>query len=267
MSTHELLELAALDALGLLDEHEREDFDAAFAAAAPALQAQVRREQARFAATEGLLPEIEAPASLRARVIAAVREAVEAMALSRQARRGLRLAPARGVSPMWRAGAVGALAATLVFALTTLQMRSNFREVERLMAGGIEESGWIRDFGPRFQQMLFDPATRVVQFTPAAADAAAPGRVPAGAVLLVNPENRSGQIYIRDLPTDAGEFALVLLDESGQVVGDALLRFRPTGAMVSERLQNVALETAFRLAIIPGESAEAAPILRSASRL
>ena len=47
MTTHELLELASLDALGLLDADERESFERAFRAAAPAVQAQIRREQLR----------------------------------------------------------------------------------------------------------------------------------------------------------------------------------------------------------------------------
>lgn len=54
MKTQELIELAVLDAMGLLDEQEREAFDAAFDAAAPAIQAQVRREQTRLSVSEHL---------------------------------------------------------------------------------------------------------------------------------------------------------------------------------------------------------------------
>ena len=39
MNTRDLFEAAQLDALGLLDDAERDAFDAAFLAAAPAIQA------------------------------------------------------------------------------------------------------------------------------------------------------------------------------------------------------------------------------------
>ena len=62
MTLQELIELAILDAMGLLDEEERLAFEVAFRASAPAVQAQVRRERRegrrRQAAVEPLpLPE------------------------------------------------------------------------------------------------------------------------------------------------------------------------------------------------------------------
>ena len=50
MTTGEMLELAAVDALGLLDDAEREAFDAAFRRAPSAVRELVRAEQARVAA-------------------------------------------------------------------------------------------------------------------------------------------------------------------------------------------------------------------------
>jgi len=47
MTLQEMIELAILDAMGLLDEEERLAFELAFRAAAPPVQAQVRREQTR----------------------------------------------------------------------------------------------------------------------------------------------------------------------------------------------------------------------------
>ena len=81
MTTHELLELASLDAMGLLDPEEREAFELAFRAAAPALQAQIRREQLRLSYIDGILPVVEPPPGLRARVMAKVREAIESMTI------------------------------------------------------------------------------------------------------------------------------------------------------------------------------------------
>jgi hypothetical protein len=63
MTAYELIEMAVLDALGILDEEERASFERAFAAAAPGLQAQVRAEQARLVDLVDLLPDERRAAS------------------------------------------------------------------------------------------------------------------------------------------------------------------------------------------------------------
>src|SRR5262249_53868009 len=129
MKTQELLELAALDALGLLDENERETFDRAFRAAPPALQAQIRREQTRIAGDDWLLPKVQRPIGLRARVLAAWREAVSAVSNRGRARRlvgSLALLPSRGVSPFWRAGAIGCAAATITMGVALFWVQSEY---------------------------------------------------------------------------------------------------------------------------------------------
>ena len=84
MMTHELMEMASLDAMGLLDPTERETFELAFQAADPALQAQIRREQLRFSRMDDMLPKVSPPLGLRARVIAAVRGAMESVGSRRE---------------------------------------------------------------------------------------------------------------------------------------------------------------------------------------
>ena len=66
MSIQQLIELAILDAMALLDHEEQDQFDAAFRASSPAVQSQVRREQTRLAVIETLLPDVTPPAGLRA---------------------------------------------------------------------------------------------------------------------------------------------------------------------------------------------------------
>src|SRR5438105_666068 len=104
MNTHDLLEMASLDAMGLLDPEEREAFERAFRAAPPPLQAQIRREQLRFSAADDILPQVEPPLGLRARVIAAVREAMQTMAGRRAAEAAPALRSATAVSRFWRVG-------------------------------------------------------------------------------------------------------------------------------------------------------------------
>ena len=75
-STRDLIELSLLDAMGLLDDEERAAFERAFAGTSPAVQSHVRREQTRLAQIDFLLPDVEAPAGLRAMVLEAVRKAM-----------------------------------------------------------------------------------------------------------------------------------------------------------------------------------------------
>ena len=73
MSLQEMIEMAILDAMGLLDEREQSSFESAFRAASPSVQSQVRREQTRLSRIESLLPDVTPPSGLRAAVLTAVR--------------------------------------------------------------------------------------------------------------------------------------------------------------------------------------------------
>jgi len=77
-SRDELLELAALDALGVLDAVESARFERAFDAAVPSLQAEARSIQDKVALDPMLLSDEAAPASLRLRTLARVADAIEA---------------------------------------------------------------------------------------------------------------------------------------------------------------------------------------------
>ncbi len=172
MTTQELIELAVLDAMGLLDEQERESFDAAFARAAPAIQAQVRREQTRLSTSEHLLPDVEPPAGLRAMVLDAVRRA---MALPRESRTerthrraralAIGLVPARQVSPLWRAASVGFAAAAMVFGFTFLRLKTEFGA----LAKAVESDRLISEMqgavgSPYVVALLTDPQTVTREF-------------------------------------------------------------------------------------------------------
>src|SRR5882672_10291884 len=114
MNLQQMIELAVLDAMGLLDETEQGQFESAFRAAAPQVRAQVRREQTRLSVIEALLPDVEPPAGLRAAVLDAVRRQILAAGLG--GRNGVAgvLPPmirSRAVSPWWRAAALGMAAA------------------------------------------------------------------------------------------------------------------------------------------------------------
>jgi hypothetical protein len=73
----ELIEQAALEALGLLDERETEVFERAFEDAPENIQEQIRRIQAETVTDVAMLSGEEPPAGLRGKVLAAVVDAVE----------------------------------------------------------------------------------------------------------------------------------------------------------------------------------------------
>ena len=80
MTRQELLELAALDALGLLDRYEAALYTRSFHHASAPVQDEIVRLQAEIASDETLLPVDEPDGSLRERVLRKVAEAIEAEA-------------------------------------------------------------------------------------------------------------------------------------------------------------------------------------------
>ena len=77
MTQRELLELAALDALGLLDEFEAAYYTRSYHDAPATIQDEIKRIQAELAADPRLLPGDEPDPGLRERVLKAVAQAIE----------------------------------------------------------------------------------------------------------------------------------------------------------------------------------------------
>ncbi len=234
MKTHEIFELASLDALGLLDEREREAFERAFRAAPPSVQAQVRREQARVANDDSLLPRVDAPAGLRARVLSAVKRAV-ASGAERESMPYLR--PSRGVNSIWRAAAVGCAAASIVFAFTTLQMKGEYDRLAKAQYSNEVLHELAAEFGASFPDTLSDHNTRFVQFAPDEG-ALRSGLFRGKAVIVVNPDGQSARLFGTNFDANA-DYALVVVGEDGGV--NRVLRFAPSGASVVEELSAEAI--------------------------
>lgn len=126
MSIEELLELAALDAFGLLDEYEADLYSRSFHHAPVSVQDEIVRIQAELVANESLLPNETPDAGLRARVLEAVARAIEeedATTLAPLASIGGRLSYIP-VAPRPRLALSGQFwrAAALLLASTTLVM-------------------------------------------------------------------------------------------------------------------------------------------------
>ena len=241
MNTQELIELAVLDAMGLLDEQEREAFDAAFAGAPPAIQAQVRREQTRLSLSQDILPDVEPPAGLRAMVVDAVRRAMETPGerRHRHVRAGLvALMPARQVSPLWRAASVGFAAAAVVFGSTFLHLRGQFDSLARAVESDrllSEMQGAIGS--PYVVALLTDSQTSTREFVPM------PGVTRGQVRLWSNPAWGEGDqvlLAMTNMPANlpgVSDPLRVYAYENGALVGEALHEFENRAGFQMVRFQ------------------------------
>lgn len=265
-STHELLEMASLDVLGLLDADEREAFERSFRAAPPELQAQIRREQLRAAGFDSVLPSVEPPLGLRARVLAALRDAMQSTARAAgRAEVAGRIVPevarAYSVNRWWRTAAIGSMAAALVFGFSTLQLKSDNELMVDGTKGNLMSDVFRQDFGPRFEQAFFNPNSRFVQFAPAAIPAV-DGDTSTKAMLVIDPETKKGQLFLKNLSSARGEYSLVIVDEQG-TVARAVLDFTGTGATIEKQDIKLDLEGVSGLAIIETTSGKSNTLLKS----
>ena len=77
MTREELLELAALDAFGLLDDYEAALFTRSFHHAPVAVQDEIKELQASFASDPVFVPDVQPATDLRHRVLDRVSKAIE----------------------------------------------------------------------------------------------------------------------------------------------------------------------------------------------
>lgn len=141
MSPQKLLELALLDASGVLDHEESAEFERAFAEADADLKAQVRREQARFADVSEILPDVSPRPELRSRVIESVMEAsgrqrdAVGKAILTHAAEDRKAAPARhGGALIWRMSTFAFATAFAAVGIMAIQLNQEFTDVSNNIA-------------------------------------------------------------------------------------------------------------------------------------
>lgn len=236
MTIQELIENAQLDALGLLDEREREDFDRAFRGAPPALQAQLRREQARLCQIDTLLPQGDPSPGLFDRILAAVRAArgeeatqphpVEHDGSSRIART-LPMTRAARVHRFWRAAAIG-------FATASMVLGGVFIYLQRASDTALEATirlerarELIAKFDPKFySEQLFSKDTG--RFVLTSASPQSPGKC----AIYTSPQwEGMARLYCQSVPAGEGHsLRLVVLDAGGKVAKQ-LAEFNSDGSL------------------------------------
>lgn len=169
MSIEELMELAALDAFGLLDEYETDLYSRSFHHAPAPVQDEIVRIQAELVADESLLPNETPDAGLRARVLEALARAIEeedTATLAPLASIGGRLSYIP-VAPRPRLALSGQFwrAAALLLASTTLVMTFFWAEAHnegsRIATLALDQNTLLqleKEIGPTFREFLGNPS-------------------------------------------------------------------------------------------------------------
>lgn len=224
LSTTEMLELAGVDALGLLDEEERVAFDRAFDRAPGAVRELVRAEQARVAELGLALPDVVIPEGLRGEVLSRVREEIErskaaspvSAAPARTAShsggarpepRSLGIRRARRVNPAWRIAAIGASVATVVLASLQVRLRQDIQNLSsRMQAGALTEAVGLDELGILFP----GPDAQRVALIPT-------GDVGHARAHLVFEPDHGWRLMAMNLSSRV-DYSVVAMDESGSII-------------------------------------------------
>ncbi|MEQ8845382.1 MAG: hypothetical protein RIB58_11065 [Phycisphaerales bacterium] len=251
MNTMELIEMAVLDAMDMLEPDEAKAFEAAFLAAPPSVQERVRIEQARLANLERLLPDVSPDPQLRQRVISAVREAMLAEAVARasesedDADEPFVLRKSRGVSRYWRIGAISGAAAAVALGVAFWQATVRYNELNERFVNNIGLQGAINAYGADSMDVLLRPhLVKDVVFTPV--DRAATIEI----ALEHLSEKQLGFLHCGNLPTQPNiEYALVQMDANNQI-GRTIHQFASNGRLTTQRLEGLVLESGMQLALI-----------------
>lgn len=282
MNTHELIESTMLHALGLLDDSEREAYEAAYEAAPASVRNRVRNEARRMADLGDLIPGVEPTAELRTTVLAAVRAAMrEEENESRIARTTAEPAspviakidrntqpaaraisqPKLSTSPrvhrLWRVTAIGCAAASLAMGVVMVNINQSFKQAQsRALVDNLYDQ-----IGAKFlESTIFDANTRRVALTSTDVSSTAVASV------WYNPDWDTARLFVKNLANERNEqLRLVVLGEDGEIVRE-IQTFTPTGELEDFDVQ-VNLSSERNLAILPaiksqiGESL--APVLRA----
>lgn len=286
MNTHELIESTMLHAMGLLEDDERQAYEAAFDAAPVAVQQRVREEARRMADLGDLIPEIQPSLELRSMVVAAVRAAM------REEENEARIAQTSGVSTAnpvigridhrsaavltpsrttsqpklsssprvnraWRVAAVGFAAASIALGVITVKMQQTFEQAQsRALVANFYDT-----IGAKYlESTIFDGNTQRVAMTSSSNSQSSPL-----AAVWSNPDWKNARLFVKNLASENNEpFRLVVLDKDGNIVRE-IATFEPNGQFQDFDI-DINLSTERNLAIYPSmvqDIQDASPILVS----
>jgi hypothetical protein len=265
MNTHELIEYTMLHALGLLEDGERQAYEAAFDAAPASVQKRVREEARRMADLGDLIPEVEPNAELRDVVLAAVRAAIrEEENESRIAQQSSGASPVVGridpssaarsrptsqpklsksprVNRLWRVAGIGFAAASIAMGAVMINIQQTLKDANT--HNSLVNSAYDK-LGPNFVLDLSEEATERICLV--ATDSASKSV----ASVWKNPDRDTGHLLVNNLVGEQNRpLRLVLLDADNNIV-EVIKTFNPTGELESFEI-DVNLSTQRKFAILP----------------
>lgn len=239
MTSEELLESAALDAFGLLEEYEAALYTRSFHNAPAAIQDRIVHLQAQLVSDESLLPSEEPTPALREKVLSAVTSAIEqeTAQLEPLATIGSR----RGMAPdvvgrismsvsgqFWRAAAFVLCAALIVVAYSLAQLSAMHNKVA-VLALSQNTKQQLQDLeamiGPTIKDFIFANNYQRIAFTDKTGST-----TPARAVLYVVEGSDKAFLIVDGLALAAEPYRLTVKDENGR--SEDIQTFESTGPLM-----------------------------------
>jgi hypothetical protein len=233
MTREELIELAALDAFGLLDDYEAALYTRSFHHAPAAVQDEIIRLQAEIAVSDVLEGPEEPDASLRGKVLSSVAVAIEressGLGPLASIGRARAIEPRAGIgrigigrsAQFWRAAAFVMMGAAVVVAYFWTEAQRNTNEIA-LVALGIDAEKDIHELvGAGLEEFALNPNSKSVFLTPVAAGDGS------FAVIYVNTQTKEAFVAAIGLSTPAGTHSLEVQQSDGSFVALGKLKHRP----------------------------------------
>jgi hypothetical protein len=257
MNTQELIESTMLHTLGLLEDHEIQAYEAAFALAPESVQMLVREEAHRMGDFGDLMPNNEPDPALRELVISAVRAAMreqenEQRIASTPAVVGRidpesvrRAQPKVSTTPkvhrLWRASTIGFAAATIALSVVWTNNNQVYNQSPDALIGQLYDN-----IGAEFlESTLFDPTTQRVSLVSMESGSKAVASV------WHNESWGKAKLFVKNMKaTEENPYRLVVLDSEGNIVRE-VTTFSSQGELQNFEVQ-INLKDDRRLAIYKG---------------
>lgn len=261
MTRKELLELAGLDALGLLDEYEAAAYTRSYEDAPATVQDEIRRLQADVVTDERLLPSDEPDQLLRQRVLEFVSEAMdrEAAPLATIGRPRPVVAESNGriqSGQFWRAASFVLAGAGLALAYLFTDAYQSSNELTK--AALYDDTAKLEVLlEPSAKDFLLDDSRKIVM-------RAVPRTETYRASLLVNEEAGKVLVVMDELPlTEGNGYILQVVLQNGDL--EQLGAFRSMGRFGGQRIEDVSAHVLASAAIWQIADAATGAILLSSA--
>lgn len=256
MTREELIELAALDAVGLLSEYEAALFTRSFHHASAAVQDEILNLQAEIAADTALLPSEDPEDSLRDRVLAAVADAIEKdaeplspIATIGRSRRSQRIASAPRTrmsrsGHFWRAAAFAMMTTTIVMGYFWNDARTEVSTIKELLLPWQTGNEITELVGPGWKDFVGNPTCQEIHLQTVDNSRGGPG------VVYVN--DRTDEVFVFVMGVHRGaDYTIEIANEDGifESIGELVVHGPIAVARLSDVAASVLTSSSFQISI------------------